>query len=473
VPWISDLLPVPEDATWPSHMTAPHPRATGSYGLAAEEWLWETMKLRLRWWQRLALRRQLEHDEAGALVWRTVIESTPRRSGKSVRLRAVALWRLHQAERLGEEQLILLTGKDLPIVREIIRRAWPWAISQGYPVRKANGQEEIEATDGSRWVVRGKDSVYGYDVCLGLVDEAWGVDQGVVDDGLEPALLERIQPQLVMTSTAHRAAKSLMRTRRHAALEQLAEPADVLLLQWSAPSDADPADRAAWRVASPHWTQDREDMLARTLQRIMAGTADPDPDEPDPMEAFRAQYLNIWPAPRHGIALWISPDLVSTAGSASTLDLGPARVGALAVSADGSQWSAAVADGDRALVAVGVSLEGALAFLSANSPAEVLVYQAEAHQVPTSLALAVKVVTLGEDIAAAATLSDSVRSGSIQWASQGTALAEQFANVVMAPGSGGPRIAARLSRGPVDAVVALARAHWRAVHAAPETGRVF
>ncbi|MBM6705401.1 HNH endonuclease, partial [Sutterella massiliensis] len=83
-------------------------------------WIESTQRITLRWWQRLAITRQLEHDEQGQLVWRVVVESAPRRAGKSVRLRGVALWRLeHGAELFGEPQLVVHTGKDVAIVREI------------------------------------------------------------------------------------------------------------------------------------------------------------------------------------------------------------------------------------------------------------------------------------------------------------------------------------------------------------------
>jgi hypothetical protein len=261
--------------------------------------------LDLRWWQKLATRRQLEYDSGGALVWQTVLESTPRRAGKSVRLRGMALWRLDHAWLFGEQQLALHTGKDLPICKEIHRQAWRWAEVRGWTVRRQNGNEEIEAPDGSRWMVRGRDSTYGYDVTLGLVDEAWGVLPGVVDEGLEPAMLERSMPQLLLTSTAHRRATALMRRRFTAALAGMGDDLDTLLLWWGAPPGTDLADESAWRAASPHWSDQRRKMIAGKLERALRGEGDPDADDPDPLEGFRCQYLNTWPeaaAPRRRVA---------------------------------------------------------------------------------------------------------------------------------------------------------------------------
>ena len=294
-PWLAELRDVPTSATWPRYMTAPHPAAVGSYGAGALEFLEAEAGIELRWWQRLALVRQLEHDADGLLVWITVLLTTSRQVGKSVLLRGGATWRLHQADLFGEEQTIMHTGKDLPVCKEVQRLARQWAKGRGYPVREQNGNEQItEPRSGSRWMVRGKGSVYGYAVSNGLVDEAWGVAPGVVEDGIEPTLAERRSPQLVLASTAHRSTTILFPTNRAAALEQLDEPASTLLIEWSAPRDAEIDDPAAWRRASPHWSPGRERLLRERAARVRAGES-LDPDEADPVESFRSQFLNIWP----------------------------------------------------------------------------------------------------------------------------------------------------------------------------------
>lgn len=293
-PWLQALTGLPTDAAPPLAMTPPHPAATGSYGEDACAWIESTQRITLRWWQRLAITRQLEHDDAGRLVWRVVVESAPRRAGKSVRLRGVALWRLeHGAALFGEPQLVVHTGKDVGIVREIQRVAWRWAEDvAGWTVTRANGKEQLETQGGDRWLARAQHSVYGYDVALGMVDEGWGVDPGAVDEGMEPATLERPSPQLHLTSTAHRKATSLMRRRISGALA--GDDPDVLLLLWAAAPGADPGDPETWRAASPHWTAERGRMIGAKYAAALAGEADPEADDLDPMAGFEAQYLNRW-----------------------------------------------------------------------------------------------------------------------------------------------------------------------------------
>lgn len=291
--WLRPYLEPPEDAAVPLYMTPPSDDVVGSYGGEAVEWIERTQKLRLRWWQKLAIVRQLEHREDGSLVWRSVVESCPRRAGKSVRIRGMALWRMAHALMIGEVQTVVHCGNDLPICREIQRGSWKWSLEQGWTVVKSNGKEAVEADDGSRWLVRSQDGVYGWEAGLAVVDEAWDVKPDTVSEGLEPAMLERIWAQLHLTSTAHRRATSLMKQRIIDALTL--DDGESLLMLWGAPADADPGDPEVWKAASPHWSEDRRRMIAAKYATALAGEVDPAADDPNPMAGFTAQYLNIWP----------------------------------------------------------------------------------------------------------------------------------------------------------------------------------
>jgi hypothetical protein len=344
-------------------MSAPHPRAVGTYGPDFVRWVRDTYGVGLRWWQRLAAYRVLEHDDAGELVWLVWLVSTPRQVGKSWWLRALFLWRIHQGERFGEPQLVLHTGKDLPVCREVQRPARAWARRRrgdGYHVRETNGQEEIETPDGSRWMVRGRDSVYGYSASLGGVDEAWHVEPVVVEEGMEPTMPERSSPQLGLVSTAHRLATALYPSRRDGALAELVAPVDTLVIEWSAPSFADMGDVDTWRAASPHWTTKRERLVTSKWTRALAGTSD-DPDEPDPVEAFRAQWLNVWPdrtapkptrdEPLFADGLW-----------AAACDIGASAVGPVVVAVEdffgkGAAAAACGVTGDGRLVVWGETFD--------------------------------------------------------------------------------------------------------------------
>ena len=144
-------------------------------------------------------------------------------------------------------------------------------------------------------MIRGRASVYGYSASMAVVDEAWGVNPEVVEDGLEPTMAERASSQVILVSTAHRFATGLMQSRRTTAIEQLEDPRDTLILEWSAPAGSDISDRLAWRLASPHWSERRERLVEAQHGRALAGAPSVDPDEPDPLASFKSQWLNIWP----------------------------------------------------------------------------------------------------------------------------------------------------------------------------------
>lgn len=294
-PWLREFADVPADASPPLAMTPPHPEAVGSYGAQIIEWAEREHKITLRWWQRLAIVRQHEHRDDGGLCWAEMTESASRRSGKSVRIRAVATWRLAHADLIGEPQAVVHCGNDLPICRDVQKKAWRWAenLWGRDSVTKGNGKEAIEnPNDGSHWIVKAQDAAYGYDANLAVVDEAWDVKPDTVTEGLEPMLLERLWAQLHITSTAHRRARSIMKSKISG---PLAEDDDrTLLLLWGALPQDDPGDPETWRKASPHWSEDRRRMLAAKYEKALLGEADPQADDPDPLEGFRAQYLNVW-----------------------------------------------------------------------------------------------------------------------------------------------------------------------------------
>lgn len=288
--WLEPFLQIPEDASPPLAMSPVHPEAAGSHGPDAVKWVEADLGITLRWWQQLAVVRQLECREDGSLCWADVVESASRRVGKSVRLRSMALWRLEIGPTLFREpQLAIHTGKDLAIVREIQRGGWHWAESHDWRVVRAIGRESIENGE-HRWLARSTDSVYGYDITLGMVDEGWDVDPPTVSEGMEPAAMERISPQIVLTSTAHRKATSLMRGRIS---DALAVDSSLLLL-WGVPDDADTADPEVWRAASAHWSPARLRLMQSKFDKAMRGEADAELDDPDPLAGFESQYLNRW-----------------------------------------------------------------------------------------------------------------------------------------------------------------------------------
>lgn len=459
VPWLEDLLDVPGDASWPAVMTPPHPDAVGSLGPVIEAWAFSTFKITFRWWQALAIRRQYEIDKSGELCWGEVVESGPRRIGKSVKERTEAAWRMVEWERFGEPQLIMLTGKDLPVCKEIHRKLWPWAEAQGWTVRRTNGQEEIETNTGSRFMVRSQDGVYGYDTTAARLDEGWAVSPYVVDDGLEPSMLERMQPQLVLTSTAHRKATPLMPSRIAEARQHLTTPEQgPLLLLWGADDDAPVESRDTWRQSSPHWSTHREEMMTRALTRAVSGES-LDPDEGDPVESFRSQFLNVWPS-RRGQA----EEPVVPLGSPVAVGEPPAGC-VVGIESDpgGGLWAlvAGWSDGEAVrMVAVEYpSLASAVRAAGDLSPLLLVAHPAVAKRVDPAVAGAhVHAVTAMESTSATGAFRDLARSGLVAYS--GAIIARQAKNARSVPAPGGEVLHEKRSTGPICSIKAASWVSW-------------
>jgi hypothetical protein len=282
-------------------MTVPHPRAVGTYGPEALEVFGRMHPgKRLRWWQRLAAYRILEHDDGGLLVWGEYVGTISRQGGKSWLLRVLALWRVLRASGRWGEQTVLHTGKDVAILREILKPAQSWGEAHGLYVSRNNLEPGLSTRahmTGSRWIIRAKDAVYGYPSGNPLVDEGWAVPASIIDEGVEPTTVEQTSPQLGLWSTAHRRATGLMLERRANALGDLYSGAEGrLLLEWSTPAHLDRGDPLGWRMASPHWSAQRERLVAKAYAKVLRGET-LDPEEPDPIASFDAQWLNRWPDP--------------------------------------------------------------------------------------------------------------------------------------------------------------------------------
>ena len=290
IPWLAPYLTPPPEGTWPRFMSAVHPEATGSYGPAFIAWCAERGQP-FRWWQQLTACRVLEHRADGSLVWGEWLLTLARQGGKSVLLRWLALWRLHRAGLIGEPQLVLHVANTLTNAASVARPALAWARINGARVWESNARTGCRISDGSEWLVVAPKNAYGQSAGLVLVDEAWQILPQVIENGVEPTQVERMQPQLALLSTADPEATALFVDRR---LDALAGSA-ALILEWSAPPWLDPGDPVGWRMASPHWSAQREALVAEKYGRAARGRSSRGLTELDPMASFRCQWLNQWP----------------------------------------------------------------------------------------------------------------------------------------------------------------------------------
>jgi phage terminase large subunit-like protein len=238
-------------------------------------------------WQKYALDRALEYDTNGKLIWSAVVITVGRQSGKSWLSRGLCLWRLHHAELFGECQTVLHIANKRSTALEVMRPAGLWAIEVygKKAVKWGNEAAGIELPTGDRWLIHAaNDSAgVGYSCSMVFVDEAWKVPVSVISDSILPTMIAREQPQIFLVSTAGDSSSDLMQQNRQRALDRLDddEPGSVLLLEWSAPAEADPSLVSTWKWGSPEWSEKRENFLAEQWDRIEES-------------AFRRQYCNQW-----------------------------------------------------------------------------------------------------------------------------------------------------------------------------------
>jgi len=259
---------------FPRLETRPPNSVVGSYGDDAAEWLDRVFNMQLFGWQKYALDRALEYDENKELVWSAVIITVARQSGKSFLSRAVCMWRLHHADLFGEPQTILHVANKRSTAMEVMRPAGLWAAATygKKAVKWGNEAAGIELPSGDRWLIHAaNDSAgVGYSCSMIFVDEAWKVKREVVEDSLVPTMAMKNQGQLFLISTAGDSTSDLMQAYRQRALDRLEdpEPGSVLLLEWSAPAEADPDQVDTWRWGSPAWDDKRQAFVRQQWHRI-------------------------------------------------------------------------------------------------------------------------------------------------------------------------------------------------------------
>jgi hypothetical protein len=431
-------------------MSPPHPRAVGSFGAAFEKAAAIRGGRPLRWWQRLAARRILEHDVDGRLVWLEWLLSLARQGGKSWLLRELAMWRLQQAERIGEQQLVAHVGNKLINASEVQAEARAWAKARrgsGWLAYEQAGRQEVQTPTGDRWRCFAQASIYGFSSGFALVDEAWEILAEVVENAIEPVMAERLWPQIGIISTAHPLATSLFVDRRRMALEP---GADALILEWSSPPWLALDDREGWRLASPSWSAQRELLAEKAFRKAMK-TRTSQVDELDPVQAFSCQYLNRWPdRVDHTVGLsgkpllpdgeWLRLEAQAEIDGPVTFAIEDNAGVSVAIAAAGRTWDDRITVEAYALADRRLGWEWIMAHSAQHPGSQVLVGSALADDAAVlELGCAHEVMTLGDTRAALSLLRQIVaRQGVAHYGSPD--LAEQVEALRVAEGTAGLRV---------------------------------
>jgi hypothetical protein len=241
-------------------------------------------------WQRLVADVALEVDpQTGLLVYREVIVTTPRQSGKTTLELGVMVHRC----RTWARSRVLYSAQD----RIHARAKWEddhvaalerSPFSGEFKVRYQRGDEAIRWHNGSRHGITAPGEKAGHSDVLdvAVADEAWGLEDSRLEQGLSPTMVTRPQPQLWVVSTAGTARSGYLRGKVETGRARVAagRGAPVAYFEWAAPEGADPADPKTWRACMPALGRTvREAAIAAEFERL-------------DLADFCRAYLNWWPS---------------------------------------------------------------------------------------------------------------------------------------------------------------------------------
>jgi len=245
-------------------------------------------------WQQYVADVALEIDpETGRLAYREICLTVPRQSGKSTLILALST---HRGLAFAGRQVIRYGAQT----RNDARQKWEddyVAMLEASPlhklftVRKTNGNEAIIFKKSrSRWGITANTEKSGHGSTLdqAFLDEGFSQVDARLEQAFKPAMITRPQPQFWVVSTAGTLEDSIYllgkRDRGRAQVED-GLTKGVAYFEWSAPDDADPADRDVWRACMP-------------ALKCNGGIIDEDAIESDfhsmELSEFRRAYLNQW-----------------------------------------------------------------------------------------------------------------------------------------------------------------------------------
>lgn len=289
----------------PRWQTPLPPTVVGSWGPAVAAWAEAELGIVLDRWQRRALNRALAYDARGLLVHRLYLVSTGRQNGKTAVVRALIGWALTALE--GPDwRMILGLAHDrgqaripyLAVLADLapIKRRYPrggLALTRYLGIRSDLYGRHREYTTGSK---ESRDAIRGQSNDLGVFDEVRTQRTYETWAALEPTTTARPDPLIFGISTAGDDRSVLLRDWWERGLRIIdgAEPFAGFGMTWyAAPDELAPDDPRAWRLANPALAEGRipESAIRSSLYTLTTA-------------AFRSERLNLW---SDGSDEWLPP----------------------------------------------------------------------------------------------------------------------------------------------------------------------
>lgn len=260
-------------------------------------------------WQHQVMDTALEIDPAtGFLVYREIVLTIPRQSGKTTVTLPRVVWRGEAAHMLGGRQTMLYTAQTGLAARKKWEQEFceelldPRSIMRKR-VRKmgSTGRERLRfSVSGSTFspIATMETSGHGDVLDDGTLDEAFAQTDNTVEAAWRPAMITRNWAQMWIVSTAGTPKSTYLKgkVRRGRELVISGEPSQTAYFEWSLPKELDPGDPENWKRCMP--------ALGHTI-RIANIQHEYDTIEGG-LPEFRRAYLNQW-ADEFDDLEWIIP----------------------------------------------------------------------------------------------------------------------------------------------------------------------
>lgn len=254
-------------------------------------------------WQQHVADVALEVDPTtGRLVYREVVLTVPRQSGKTTLILAVAV---HRALGFGGAQRIVYAAQT----RNDARKKWEddhvAALEASpigrhspkpYRVRKTNGNEAIIWRNGSMHGITANTEKAGHGGTLDLpfIDEAFAQVDYRLEQAFKPAMITRPQPQLWVVSTAGTPESVYLWDKVVAGRERVEDGAtdSVAYFEWAADPGADPGSVETWKACMPALLHEGNPGGTQPIEAVAAEYASM------ALPEFKRAFLNLWDARR-------------------------------------------------------------------------------------------------------------------------------------------------------------------------------
>ena len=232
-------------------------------------------------WQENVLRTAMMRSASGRWAASEVAVVVPRQNGKGSILEARQVWGLFNGERLQLHSAheFKTCYEHFRRVRDLVESS-PLLLDQVSIIRTGAGDQAIELKNGCRirFIARSRSSGRGFSADVVYLDEAFELSDATMG-ALLPALSARPDPQVWYTSSAPHHTSTVLHRLRSRGLAG-GDPR-LFYVEWSAPTDSDPADPESWAIANPSLGLRINEERIDTAQRSL------DPDE------FAREHLGI------------------------------------------------------------------------------------------------------------------------------------------------------------------------------------